>query len=162
MISINKKFKLSLIIVITAVAITIYVIVTDEEIVGGIVYFEEKNALKYLAVTTKNSDRWIFPKGKVKFYEFKEQAAIREVTEEAGVNVKIIFKLDGNPFIYQKQSGKLQNIDLYVMKYLSEVQIWKERNDRNRKWVTFSEGKSELSPEFTRALKESQNRLKNY
>lgn len=134
-------------------------IIAAREIVGGIVYVEEKNTLKYLLVTTKNSERWIFPKGKVKYFEFNRHAVSREVEEEAGVNANMNFKLDGNPFIYRKLSGKQQSIDLYAMEYLNEAQRWKEKNKRNRKWVSFNEANNVLSTELRRALKEVHSKL---
>ena len=160
MIGINEKFKYLLIIIgISAVTIIVYTITSAGKIVGGIVYFEEKNTLKYLVVTTKNSERWIFPKGKVKYFEFYTHAVSREVVEEAGVNANISFKLQGNPFIYRKTSGKQQSIELYAMKYMNEAQRWKEKNKRKRKWLSFSEANNVLSPELGRALKEVQSKL---
>lgn len=160
MIGINEKFKYLLIIIgISAVTIIVYTITSAGKIVGGIVYFEEKNTLKYLVVTTKSSERWIFPKGKVKYFEFYTHAVSREVVEEAGVNANISFKLQGNPFIYRKTSGKQQSIELYAMKYMNDAQIWKERNKRNRKWLSFDEAKNVLLPELDRALEEVNSKL---
>lgn len=148
-----------IIIGVTVVAIIIYVIIATREIVGGIVYVEEDNTLKFLLVTTKNSERWIFPKGKVKYFEFSRHAVSREVVEEAGVNATVNFKLDGNPFIYRKLSGKQQSMDLYAMEYLNEAQIWKEKSKRDRQWLSFSEANNLLGPELGRALKEVHSKL---
>lgn len=126
---------------------------------GGIVYFEQNSTLKYLLVTAKNSERWIFPKGKVNFFEFRKSALSREVVEEAGVVANIRFKLDGSPYIYRKLSGKQQRIDLYAMEYLHESDIWKEKNKRKRVWVSYSEAKTLLGPELDRALDEVQGKL---
>lgn len=136
--------------------------ITFDRFAGGVVYRKnEGHTISYLLVANK-SKKWIFPKGKVKFYELKSQAAIREVVEEAGVNTKLKYKLDGNPFIYRKRSARRQNVDLYAMEYLDEAEVWEERDKRNRKWLLFSDAKLVISPEFTRALYEIHGRLNKY
>jgi len=131
-------------------------------VVGGIVYVKSGNDLKYLVVTTKSRKRWIFPKGKVKYFELKTHAALREVLEEAGVNANLNFKLDGNPYIYRKSSDKRQSLELYAMEYLNEAEIWNEENERNRKWVMYNEAKIILSPELVRAMEEVNSKLIKY
>jgi ADP-ribose pyrophosphatase YjhB (NUDIX family) len=134
----------------------------SKKVVGGVVYkINEDESIDYLLVKTKNDEKWIFPKGKVKFYESRKQAVLREVGEEAGVKAKISFELKSNPFTFQKSSGKKQIINLYAMEYSKEKRHWKEETQRIRKWMTFPEASSVLAPEFLLALEEVQGTLNN-
>jgi 8-oxo-dGTP pyrophosphatase MutT (NUDIX family) len=153
------KFITLMFIIILAFMINI---IFNKKVVGGIVYrINEDHSIHYLLVTTKNDDKWIFPKGKVKFYESQRRAAQREVGEEAGIKTDVNFKLKRNPFLHQKSTGEKQFIDLYAMKYIKEKNYWKERNDRRRKWMTFPEASSVLTSELRAALEEVQFQLKN-
>jgi ADP-ribose pyrophosphatase YjhB (NUDIX family) len=170
LVSINAKFiggksahkqKIAIILFIFILfLITAVMLMLNNRVAGGIVYkINEDHSINYLLVTTKKEDKWVFPKGKVKFYECKRQAAIREVGEEAGIKARIIFRLKNNPFIYQNSSGKKQSIDLFSMEYIREKRHWKEENDRLRKWMTFSEASSVLTPELRLALEEVRSKL---
>jgi 8-oxo-dGTP pyrophosphatase MutT (NUDIX family) len=162
-ISINERLKYFYIIIVFLVAaIIVYAINYTENVVGGIVYLKAGSEIKYLVVTAKSSKRWIFPKGKVKYYESKTHAVLREVLEEAGVNAGLKFKLEGNPFIYRKSSDKQQSIVLYAMEYLNEAEIWNEEYERNRKWVLYNEAEIILGPELFRALVEVNRKLIEY
>lgn len=160
---INERYKYFYIVTVFLVATGIvYVIYYKENVVGGIVYFKAGNEIKYLVVTAKYSKRWIFPKGKVKYYESKTHAVHREVLEEAGVNARFKFKLDGNPFVYRKSPEKQQSVVLYAMEYLNEAEIWEEENERSRKWVLFNEAVIILDLELYRALAEVNQKLIEY
>ncbi len=137
-------------------------LIKREKISGGIIYrINEGHSIHYLLVTTSSSNRWIFPKGKVKLFEFKRHAAIRETTEESGIIANVVFKLKGNPFVYQKPSGKKQNVDFYAMECVKEMQNWKERGKRSRMWMTLDAAKEVLPKDFKRALEEVHSRLQS-
>jgi 8-oxo-dGTP pyrophosphatase MutT (NUDIX family) len=60
---------------------------------GGIVFKKEKDQVKWLIIQHSFHKGWVFPKGLIgdaKENEPKEEAALREVKEEGGVQAKII------------------------------------------------------------------------
>lgn len=57
----------------------------DDTHAGGIVFREANGAVEYLLVHAKNSPEWVLPKGHIEVGESHAQAALREVSEEAGV-----------------------------------------------------------------------------
>jgi 8-oxo-dGTP pyrophosphatase MutT (NUDIX family) len=56
---------------------------------GGIVFREANGVVEYLLVRAKNAPEWVLPKGHIEVGESHAQAALREVSEEAGVVVGI-------------------------------------------------------------------------
>ena len=62
---------------------------------GGVVYRLERGVAHFLLVTARHRpDEWLFPKGHIESGETPEQAAAREVQEEAGVSAVVIAPLE--------------------------------------------------------------------
>jgi 8-oxo-dGTP pyrophosphatase MutT (NUDIX family) len=58
---------------------------------GGIVFRRSGNQVQYLLIRArKTPGAWVFPKGHIEENESTEEAALREVVEEAGVHARII------------------------------------------------------------------------
>ena len=57
---------------------------------GAVVFHEIGGVVRYLLIKNKRSAHWSFPKGHVEKGESDEQAAIREVKEETGIDITII------------------------------------------------------------------------
>lgn len=71
---------------------------------------------------TKHSQnhRWGFPKGWIDSGEKPEQAAVREVKEEGGVEAEIVGKVGVSKYIYTLNGEKIfKVVTIYLMKYLS-------------------------------------------
>lgn len=61
-----------------------------EKACGGVIYFKEENNYYFLTIQSKFDSHWGFPKGHVEKGETEEETALREVYEEAGLEVKFI------------------------------------------------------------------------
>ncbi len=118
---------------------------------GGIVFNKEGFVL-----LTKHSQNhhWSFPKGLIDPGQTTEQAALREVKEEGGVEAEILSKVGYSKFIYTFEGEKIFKIVTYfLMKYLSgspddhdfemEEAGWYEL-DEALKILTFSQDKTLL------------------
>ena len=58
---------------------------------GGVVFRLTGDEPEFLLVTARRSPgTWVFPKGRIERDETPEQAAVREVEEEAGVQAQIV------------------------------------------------------------------------
>ena len=71
-------------------------------------------------IATRGSTRWGLPKGAVMEGETSEQAAIREVKEETGLDAEIIRLLD--TIEYQFRAGDTlirKRVDFYLMRYVA-------------------------------------------
>jgi 8-oxo-dGTP pyrophosphatase MutT (NUDIX family) len=96
-----------------------------EERAGGIVFRKVEEKIEYLLVTSNsNKNRWIFPAGHIEKGENPEEAALREVEEEAGVEAKIISNLDSFQYFWYRDNKKLIiDTNLFLMEFLKTVEV---------------------------------------
>ena len=84
---------------------------------GGIVFNSEG---KVLVTQHSQNHHWSFPKGLIDPGQTTEEAAIREVKEEGGVEAEIIDKIGYNKYVYTYEGEKIFKVVTYfLMKYLS-------------------------------------------
>lgn len=95
-------------------------------------------ALRIMLVTSRDTGRWVIPKGwpwrKLKDHD----AAAGEAWEEAGIKGKVEAKSVGT-FTYDKRrKNKLRplKVIVYVLEVLEEAEVWPERHERERRWFT--------------------------
>ncbi len=97
---------------------------------GGVVYRKVNNRPEFLIVQHSGHHRWVLPKGWIDEGETKEQAALREVKEEGGVEAEIeeylgeitIFYTNPNPPNSPAGEGgeKVKKTShFFLMKYVS-------------------------------------------
>ncbi len=84
---------------------------------GGIVF----NSKGQVLVTQHSQNKhWSFPKGLIDQGQTTEEAAIREVKEEGGVEAEIVQKIGYSKYIYTLNGEKIFKVVTYfLMKYLS-------------------------------------------
>lgn len=84
---------------------------------GGIVF----NSQGQVLLIQNHKGYWQFPKGHIEKDETKEEAALREVREEGGVNAKIVREVGTSKYIYTFETGeKISKIvDIFLMEYIS-------------------------------------------
>ena len=59
---------------------------------GGVVFRDAEGGIEIVLITTDEEFRWQLPKGLIDEGETEEQAALREVSEETGVEGRILRK----------------------------------------------------------------------
>ncbi|CAB3408006.1 unnamed protein product [Caenorhabditis bovis] len=95
-----------------------------------------KEALVLLVSGGKDGDKWVIPGGGVEKDECAEEAAHRELLEEAGVRAKTV-KLLGT---FQDDVRK-HRTKVYLMTVAEELQTWEENDfGRQRIWMSLDEG----------------------
>ncbi len=111
---------------------------------GGVVFKKEDNNYKF-ALILDAYNKWTFPKGHIKENEDKENAALREIKEEIGVNnVKSLGYLDSIE-IKVKEPNK-RPVPKTVYYFLIEttddkLKITNEPEVKDAKWVNKDEAK---------------------
>lgn len=112
---------------------------------GGVVVRNEDNVSKYLLVRAKaDPTQWVFAKGHIEAGESAEEAALREVQEEAGVQGRILSFLGKVEFA--AKTGEV-NVAFFLMEYCADTEseekrelIWCEREEA-LKLLTFDDSR---------------------
>lgn len=87
---------------------------------GGVVYRKVKNKIEFLVVQHSGHHRWVLPKGWIDPGETKEQTALREVKEEAGVEAETKDYLGEATAWYQKEGERIRKTShFFLMEYKS-------------------------------------------
>lgn len=91
---------------------------------GGVVYRRVDERTEVIVVLVVPEMRWQLPKGVIDDGETKEQAALREVREEAGVTCEIVDFLDTSEYWFTvKRDDELMRchkfVHFFLMKYLA-------------------------------------------
>lgn len=60
-----------------------------EKSCGAVVYKKENDEVKILLIKHQNGGHWAFPKGHVEKNETEEETAIREISEETSLSVRL-------------------------------------------------------------------------
>lgn len=114
--------------------------------VGAIPYAYVDGRMAVLLVTSRRSGRWIFPKGAIEPNVTAAESAALEAFEEAGVLGEIEQTPIGH---YRAVAGtggtKLTDIDLYPLLVTQQLDMWKEKDQRLRHWVTVREARRLLA-----------------
>jgi 8-oxo-dGTP pyrophosphatase MutT (NUDIX family) len=97
------------------------------------------SSTEVLLVTSRDTGRWIIPKGWPLKGNAPHKAAAREAREEAGVVGKIERRAIGS-FSYDKRlkSGKIVVCDVHVfpLKVERQEESWPEKGERQVKWLS--------------------------
>lgn len=99
---------------------------------------DEHGTLQVLLVTTRETRRWVIPKGWPWPGLADHLAAAEEAREEAGVH-GISYQPSLGSFVYDKRgkSGlRSINVAVYLLSVTREFDTWPECNERKRAWFT--------------------------
>ena len=99
--------------------------------------------LEILLITSRETRRWVIPKGWGKKNEPATIAAAREALEETGVAGRVAETPLGQ-YRYQKlfKSGRIQRLKVavYALEVVHEHAEWPEMNIRDKLWISLAEG----------------------
>ncbi|MCF7928894.1 MAG: NUDIX domain-containing protein [Spirochaetales bacterium] len=104
--------------------------------VGAIPIVGNNGDSKVVLITTRNNNRWIFPKGNPEPDMADPEVALMEAAEEAGVKGEI----NGLPqAVYYWKGFSRYKIAYYPMKVSEILKNWDEKKQRQRKVLSFDE-----------------------
>ena len=103
------------------------------------------DGVEVMLITSRDTGRWVLPKGWPEKKEPFCDAAAREAGEEAGISGSVSTREAGRYF-YAKSISSGEDIPSEVLVYPLEVDKvadkWKERRERTRRWVSPAEAAS--------------------
>ncbi|PDT80507.1 DNA mismatch repair protein MutT [Sinorhizobium sp. BJ1] len=94
------------------------------------------NEPEVLLLTSRDTGRWIIPKGYLKRNERPHKCAEREALEEAGVTGKIGKKPIGSYTYIKHHKRPPHVVSVFLMKFMGEVDHFREKGQRTRRWVS--------------------------
>ncbi len=101
----------------------------------------EDGGAQVLLLTSRETKRWIIPKGWTMKGRKPWEAAAREALEEAGV-VGRPHKRPIGSYVYfkrQKTHFDVCRVDVYVLAFAKQLETWREIGQREAKWFGLAE-----------------------
>lgn len=109
--------------------------------VAALPWRETADGVEVMLITSRETGRWVLPKGWTEKGEAGWEAAAREAREEAGLK-GYIAKSEAGRFYYgkMKPSGMVPcEVVVYPLRVEKICDNWKEKGERNRAWFTSGE-----------------------
>jgi len=112
----------------------------NEHSSGGAVIDLRDGAPFVAMIATRGRTRWGLPKGAVSAGETSEQAALREVQEETGLDAEIIGRLDTIEYFFRAGDTLIKkSVDFYLMHYVGGTLTPQLSEVDDVEWVPLSE-----------------------
>ncbi|KRA69782.1 NUDIX hydrolase [Caulobacter sp. Root656] len=95
--------------------------------------------LQVLLVSSRETRRWVIPKGWPMKGKLDHQAAAQEAYEEAGLDGRIVDTPIGDyPYLKRLKSGAARpvTVDVYPMEITGEHATWPEKGQRTLRWMS--------------------------
>lgn len=96
-----------------------------------------ETGLEIMLVTSRETRRWVIPKGNIDLGMTPHGAALSEAFEEAGVRGRSRDAVIGR-YRYHKYRGakhwEVAEVDVFAMEVTQEFDEWQEMHERKRKW----------------------------
>ena len=123
---------------------------------GGVVV-RHHDGRPWLVVGSRRRERdgrtWTLPKGTPEHGETTEQTAVREVTEETGLQVRITGPLDSIEYSFVQSGTRIhKTVHYFLMEPIGGDIARHDREFEEVRWIPFAEAPSTLTFETERAL----------
>jgi predicted phosphate transport protein (TIGR00153 family) len=111
--------------------------------------------VRVMLVTSRDSGRWVIPKGNIGTGHAPHNAAAQEAQEEAGVCGAVCPTPIGS-YRYRKRRGNgaslMIDVDVFPLAVTRELPSWKEQHQRERRWFSLGEAAAAVDEEDLRNL----------
>lgn len=119
--------------------------------------YRQGGVLEILLVTSRETGRWVIPKGWPMRSRTRREAAALEALEEAGVEGKVARQPVGE-FEYVKilKSGESQacRVTVFSLEVLVQHETWREQDQRSTQWFGWEAAAAAVSePGLTRIIR---------
>ena len=107
---------------------------------GVIAYRVLDGKVQVLLMTSRDTGRWIIPKGNINGRSTPSKAAEKEAYEEAGVRGTITSSIPLGIYTYFKklESGEVRaaTVEVYLLRMTEQLKKWPEKGERKLSWVS--------------------------
>jgi 8-oxo-dGTP diphosphatase len=124
---------------------------------GGVAFRSLDSVIEVALISVGEENHWQLPKGQVGKDETLEQAALREVREEAGVSTELIRLIDKIDYwFYVGPTGNRLRIHkfvyFYLMRYESGDPTLHDHEVNEARWVEINQAEGMLNFESEKAI----------
>jgi 8-oxo-dGTP pyrophosphatase MutT (NUDIX family) len=123
--------------------------------IAALVYRWNGGTLEVLLVTSRESRRWILPKGWPVAGKTPAASAAQEADEEAGILGHVMKKPIGR-YSAVKRIGETSlpcDVEVYPLEFAKQKQKWKERGERACRWLPIEQAVEAIAePELAALL----------
>jgi len=112
-------------------------------------------AIEILLVTSRETRRWVIPKGWPIAGLAPDASAAQEAFEEAGVQGTVESSAIGVFHYVKRRKGRtarMCRVEVFALKVESEAQTWPELAERSRRWFTAEEAAAAVDEPELKAL----------
>src|SRR5438552_4443067 len=110
---------------------------------GVIAYRVLDGKVQVLLMTSRDTGRWIIPKGNINGRSKPSKVAEKEAYEEAGVRGAITSSIPLGIYTYSKklESGEARaaTVEVYLLRIKERLKKWPEKGQRKLSWVSTKE-----------------------
>jgi 8-oxo-dGTP pyrophosphatase MutT (NUDIX family) len=111
---------------------------------AGVIPFEvAEGELRILLVTSRESGRWVIPKGNVEPKLTPAKSAEKEAYEEAGIEGELISETSLGFFTYLKRmrpgESRPASVEVFLLRVAKQCKKWPEMKQRKCGWFSVQE-----------------------
>ena len=109
--------------------------------IGALPFRKKGKTTEVLLITSRETRRWVIPKGWPMKAKRDWNAAAVEASEEAGISGRVGHKSIGTyHYLKRKKSGDIDcEVSVYLLEVTRERREWPEKSERRRKWFKAEE-----------------------
>lgn len=111
-------------------------------------------AVEVLLVTSRDTKRWVLPKGNIESGLSAAAAAALEAEEEAGIRGRIAtMPIGAYRYLKTRCGGSTMiEVDVFPIAVIDELPDWKERAERERRWFSLADAAEAVDEPELKAL----------
>jgi 8-oxo-dGTP pyrophosphatase MutT (NUDIX family) len=125
--------------------------------IAALVYRWQNDQLEFLLVTSRETRRWILPKGWPIPGKTAAATAAQEADEEAGVFGHVVKKPIGRYPAFKRigETALPCEVEVYPLQFVKQKQKWKERGERACRWLPADEAAATVAePELAAIMRD--------
>jgi ADP-ribose pyrophosphatase YjhB (NUDIX family) len=108
----------------------------------GVLPWRHERRLEIMLITSRETYRWVIPKGWPILHHTAPFSAAVEALEEAGVEGEVDSQAIGTyPYVKRLKDGEVRplNVEVFALRVTRELPDWPEQGQRQRRWFTLRE-----------------------
>lgn len=120
---------------------------------GGVIYRSSAGAVEVALIATAGGQRWGLPKGHVHRGETAEEAAVREIAEETGLQGEVDRHLATIDYWFRAGATRIHKyVDFFLVRYLAGGIVPQQAEVDDARWFSLDEAFSLSSFEREREI----------